>query len=76
MDQSLSYFYFIADQPLDELEGRGYFNNSIQYVEPFSSWLKTFVRSWGAFLNTPESWNKEYLRLAQANERFGLNRGW
>ncbi len=76
MDQSLSYFYFIADQPLNELEGREYFNNSLQYVEPYSSWLKTFVRSWGAFLNTPESWNKEYLRLAQAEGRFGLNRGW
>jgi phosphatidylserine decarboxylase len=76
MDQSLSYFYFIADQPLNELEGRGYFNNSLQYVEPYSSWLKTFVRSWGAFLNTPESWNEEYLRLAQASGRFGLNRGW
>lgn len=76
IDQSLSSLYFICDQPLNELEGRGYFNNSLQYVEPFSSWLKTFVRSWGAFLNTPESWNKEYLRLAQADESFGLNRGW
>jgi len=76
IDQSLSYLYFIVDQPLNELEGRGYFNNSLQYVEPYSSWLKTFVRSWGAFLNTPESWNKEYLRLAQADESFGLNRGW
>ena len=76
IDQSLGYLYFICDQPLDELEGRGYFNNSLQYVEPYSSWLKTFVQSWGAFLNTPESWNKEYLRLAQADESFGLNRGW
>src|SRR5262249_52974220 len=39
MDQSLAYLYFIADQPLSELEGRGYFNNSLQYVEPYSSWL-------------------------------------
>jgi len=76
IDQSLGCLYFIADQPLNELEGRGYFNNSLEYVEPYSSWLKTFVRSWGAFLNTPESWNKEYLRLAQADEIFGLNRGW
>lgn len=76
IDQSLSCLYFIADQPLNELEGRGYFNNSLQYVEPYSSWLKTFARSWGAFLNTPESWNKEYLRLAQADETFGLNGGW
>lgn len=76
MDQSLSYLQFIVDQPLSELEGRGYFNNSLLYVEPYSSWLKTFVRSWGTFLNTPESWNKEYLRLAQADGTFGLNRGW
>src|SRR2546422_1380923 len=75
-DQSLSYLYFMVDQPLNELEGRGYFNNSLQYAEPYSSWLKTFVRSWGAFLDTPESWNKEYLRMAQADGTFGLNRGW
>jgi phosphatidylserine decarboxylase len=76
IDQSLCYLFFIVDQPLHELEGRGYFNNSLQYVEPYSLWFKTFVRSWGAFLNTPESWNKEYLRLAQADESSGLNRGW
>lgn len=76
IDQSLAYLQFIVDQPLSELEGRGHFNNSVEYVEPYSSWLKTFVRSWGAFLDTPESWNKEYLRLAQADGAFGLNRGW
>jgi len=76
MDQSLSYLQFIVDQPLSELEGRGYFNNSLLYVEPYRSWSKTFVRSWGAFLNMPESWNKEYLRLAQADGTFGLDRGW
>ena len=76
IDQSLAYLYFIVDQPLNELEGRGYFNNSLQYAEPYSSWLKSFVRSWGAFLDTPESWNKDYLRMAQADGTFGLNRGW
>jgi phosphatidylserine decarboxylase precursor len=76
IDQSLGYLYFICDQPLKELEGRGYFNNSLQYVEPYNAWMKTFVRSWGAFLDTPESLNEEYLRLAQADESFGLNRGW
>jgi len=76
MDQSLCYLFFIVDQPLSELEGRGYFNNSVQYAEPYSSWLRTFVRSWGAFLDTPESWNKEYLEMAQADPSFGLNRGW
>jgi phosphatidylserine decarboxylase len=76
IDQSLAYLYFIADLPLKDLEGRGYFNNALQYAEPYSSWLTTFVRSWGGFLDTPESWNKDYLRMAEADGTFGLNRGW
>lgn len=76
MDQSLCYLFFIVDQPLSELEGRGSFNNSVQYVEPYSSWMRTFVQSWGAFLDTPESWNQEYLKMAQADSSFGLNHGW
>jgi phosphatidylserine decarboxylase len=76
MDQSLAYLFFISDQPLPELEGRGYFRNSLQYVEPYSAWLKKFVRSWGAFLDTPASWTAEYLRLALADESFGLSKGW
>src|SRR5262249_10110034 len=75
-DQSVSYLYFIANQPLKELEGRGYFDNCLQYVEPYSLWLKVFVRSWGTFLDTPESCNKEYLPLAHADETFGPSRGW
>ena len=76
LDQSLGYLYFICDQPLDELRGQGYFNNSLQYVEPFASWNRGFVRSWGAFLDTPQSWNPESLRLAQADPTFGLDHGW
>ena len=76
MDQSLSYLFFISDQPLPELVGRGYFRNSLQYVEPYNAWLKTFVRSWGTFLDTPASWNAEYLRLALADGSFGLSKGW
>ena len=33
LDQSLGYLYYICDQPRDELQGRGLFNNSLQYVE-------------------------------------------
>lgn len=76
LDQSLGYLYYICDQPLKELEGKGYFNNSLQYVEPFSSWNRAFVRSWGAFLDSPQSWNEEYLRLARADPVFGLDHGW
>ncbi|HEY6926621.1 MAG TPA: phosphatidylserine decarboxylase [Steroidobacteraceae bacterium] len=76
IDQSLCYLFFISDQPLQQLEGRGYFNNSLQYVEPYTTWFKSFVRSWGAFLDSPASWNAESLRLALADPVFGLNRGW
>jgi phosphatidylserine decarboxylase len=76
MDQSIGYIFFIIDQPLKELEGRGYPNNSLQYVASFSPWLKSFVRSWASFLDSPESWNEEYLRLAENDAKFGLNRGW
>lgn len=76
IDQSMGYLYFVCDQPLDELAGKGYLFNSLQYVEPYNAWLKEFVRSWGKFLDTPESWNDDYLRMAQADEGFGLSRGW
>lgn len=49
--QSIVYFYFLIDQPLPELEGKGLVNNSLQYAEPFASWLITFSKSWGAFAN-------------------------
>src|SRR5580765_4245870 len=35
-------FYFPIDQPLAQLEGKGYFNNSLEYAEPFTSWLTKF----------------------------------
>lgn len=35
IDQSLDYFYFINDIPLEELDGKGLYNNSIQYIEPY-----------------------------------------
>jgi phosphatidylserine decarboxylase precursor len=76
LDQSLAYLFFISDQPLPELEGRGYFRNSLQYVEPYNTWLKALVASWGGFLDTPASWSPEDLQLALADESFGLTKGW
>ena len=40
--QSICYFYFLIDQPLTELEDKGYYNNTLQYYPPFSSWLVNF----------------------------------
>lgn len=74
--QNLCYFYFIIDQPLIELEGKGYFHNSLQYADPFASWVKSFSRSWGKYLDTEESWNDEYYQLALSDEKFGLQNDW
>jgi phosphatidylserine decarboxylase precursor len=76
IDQSLNYFYFINDQPLPELEGLGYYNNSLQYVEPYSDWLVSFNKAWGAYLDTPASWKNDYYQLALTDNKFGLSAGW
>ena len=76
IDQSLDYIYFISDIPLGELKNRGFYNNSIQYMEPYRSWLISYAKAWGAFLDTEASWNNDYYTMALADERFGLNRDW
>ena len=72
IDQSVAYFYFVNDQPLEELEGRGLYNNSIQYLEPYRSWLIEFTAQWGNYLNTTDSWCEEYYQAACEDERFNL----
>jgi phosphatidylserine decarboxylase len=74
--QSLIYFYFLIDQPLPELEGKGLVNDSLQYAEPFASWLITFSQSWGNFLDTEDSWNETYYEMALNDPAFGLQNGW
>ncbi|MCA6075049.1 phosphatidylserine decarboxylase [Fulvivirga sedimenti] len=74
--QSLTCFYFLIDQPLPELEGKDLVNNSLQYAEPFASWLITFSKSWGSYLDTEDSWNEEYYQAALNDPNFGLQNGW
>jgi phosphatidylserine decarboxylase len=76
IDQSLDYFYFINDQPLTDLEGQGLYNNSLQYIKPYSDWLVSFIKSWGIFLDSPESWKNEYYQMALADNKFGLMNDW
>lgn len=76
IDQSLAYMFFISDIPLPELDGKGYFNNSLQYVEPYASWIVSFTKGWGSFLDTETSWNNSYYELALSEEKFGLTNNW
>lgn len=76
IDQSLAYLFFITDIPLPELEGKGYYNNSLQYEEPFCSWLTSFDKGWGSYLDSTASWKKEYYQLALTEDKFGLRNDW
>lgn len=74
--QNICYFYFLLDQSLKELEGKGNFNNTLQYTEPLASWLVSFSKSWGRYLDTEDSWNDEYYQMALNDTAFGLQKGW
>ena len=76
IDQSLNYFFFINDIPLEELDGKGLYNNSLQYYEPYRSWLKEVAKSWGQYLDSESSWNDDYLRIVAQEDTFGINKGW
>ncbi|MDO4563366.1 MAG: phosphatidylserine decarboxylase [Clostridia bacterium] len=76
IDQSLNYFYFINDMPLEELDGEGLYNNSLQYAEPYRTWLINFTKDWGKYLDSNESWNDEYHDMIYEDELFGLQNEW
>lgn len=73
IDQSLDYFYFICDIPLEELKGKGLYNNSLQYVEPYRTWMINFTTQYGNFLNTTASWSPEYYERAKQDKSFKLD---
>lgn len=75
-DQGIGYFWFIVDQPLDELRDRGFFYPTVEFVEPFASWLSTYSNTWGAFLDTEESWNDTYYNIVKDDPDWGLTNGW
>jgi len=76
IDQGLDYFYFISDQPLSQLKDKGYFNNSLQYHEPYRTWLINFVSEWGNFLSKEGSWNEAYYKMVLEDEKFQMDKGW
>ena len=73
IDQGLDYFYFLNDQSLEELEGLGLYNNSIQYYEPYRTWLVSFIKNYGLYLSTEESWNDDYYKEALKDKSFNLD---
>ncbi len=76
MLQGICYFYFLVDQPLDELQGKGLYKNSLQYYPPFSNWLRKYADAWGDYLDTEASWNQEIYQEIYNAPEFGLQKGW
>jgi len=76
IDQSLCYFFFINDQPLEALKEKGYFNNSLQYHDPYKSWLTSFNKTYGEFMDSEVSWNEDYYQIALSDGIFGLQNDW
>jgi phosphatidylserine decarboxylase precursor len=74
--KTLCQFYFVVDQPLPELEGKGYARNSLQYTQPFGTWLTKFNVSWRKFLDSKQSWNDSSYQLFLKDTVFGLQKGW
>ncbi len=77
IDQGIAYFYFILDIPLDELKDReDLFYPSIQYIEPFKTWMKKYHDRWALFLDSKESWEPEYINMLLHDPKFGIQNGW
>ena len=76
LDQTTGYFWYIFDQPLEELKGRGYYYPTLHYHEPIASFVKDYSKAWGKFLSKRKSWNEEYYNLFKCDKKFGLQEGW
>ncbi len=76
IDQSIDYLWFLIDQPLEELEGKGYYYPTLQYHEPISTWLRNYSDDWGEFLSTEESWNDEYYEKVKNDPNMNMKPEW
>lgn len=76
IDQSVDYIWFLLDQPLEELEGKGYYYPTLQYHEPIASWCYDYAENWGKFLSTEESWNDEYYERIKKDPSMNMQYGW
>ena len=76
IDQSIDYIWFLLDQPLEELEDKGYYYPVLEYHEPIATWLRDYSVEWGAFLSTEESWNDIYYQRIKSDPSMNMQYGW
>lgn len=73
--QNIMYFYFLLNQPLAELQNKGYFSNSIQYYPPFAEWLVLLTKCKEKFLSSPASWDTATYEAYRASPDYHLMSG-
>lgn len=73
INQGMGCLYFVCDQPLEELENKGYYHNSLMYHEPFRTWFTKFLKVSGEELSKETSWCDEYYQNALQNKDFHLD---
>lgn len=76
IDQAMAYFYFLLDQPLPGLEGRGLFRPCLVYAEEMRNWVNEAVSAWGRSLALPQSWTDSTLAYVQETPAFRMQEGW
>lgn len=76
IDQSIDYIWFLMDQPLEELKGKGYYYPTLQYHEPIATWFREYSDEWGAFLSTEDSWNDIYYQRVKSDPSMNMQYGW
>ena len=73
IDQCIGYFYFLLDQPLEELKDKGYWYPSLQYEPTIAKWLTEYNKAWGEWLSSQDSWQDAHYQLALTDSRFELD---
>jgi len=76
MLQGICYHYFLVSHPLPELEDKGLFSSSLQYYEPFASWMRDFTVVQGQYMDTEDSWSEEIYQKIYVDPDFGLQTDW
>ena len=76
IDQSIGYIWFLLDQPLEELENKGYYYPVLEYHEPIATWLRDYSVEWGSFLSAEESWNDIYYQRVKSDPSMNMQYGW
>ena len=73
--QSICYFYFLIDQPIENLKSKEIYKNTLQYDPAFSVWPRNFADAWGDFLNTSDSFTEATYQQFLKDPNFRLATG-